>query len=105
VLPLNGKAGLDQLSWLAPSRWGFAATASTVDLVRITPPGAAIKPDPLWRHLPHVWLLDMSLQAALAVVFAFIAWRRLLGQSRGRRRPATAVGRRSLRRPAGAAQR
>ena len=86
VLPLNGKVGLDQLSWLAPSRWGFAASASTVDLARITPPGAGIKPDPLWRHLPHVWLLDMGLQAALAVVFAFIGWRRLLRQSRGRRR-------------------
>ncbi len=89
VLPLNGKLGLDQLSWLAPSRWGFGATASTVDLVRITPPGGSvIKPDPLWRHLPHVWLLDMGLQAALAVAFAFIAWHRLARRSPGRSRPA-----------------
>ena len=24
VLSLDGKAGLDQLAWIAPSRWGFA---------------------------------------------------------------------------------
>ena len=32
IFALNGKAGLDQVSWLSPSRWGFAATASTANL-------------------------------------------------------------------------
>ena len=32
VLPLNGMNGLSQLSWIAPSRWGFGAVASTVNL-------------------------------------------------------------------------
>ena len=38
VLPLNGKVGLNQLSWITPSRWGFASTASTVKLNVISPP-------------------------------------------------------------------
>ena len=29
VFRLNGMAGLGQLSWLSPSRWGFGAVAST----------------------------------------------------------------------------
>ena len=32
VFALNGKAGLEQVAWLSPSRWGFAAPASTADL-------------------------------------------------------------------------
>ena len=32
VLPLVGKPGLAQLAYIAPSRWGFAAVASTVNL-------------------------------------------------------------------------
>ena len=32
VFSLAGKAGLEQVAWLAPSRWGFAATASTSNL-------------------------------------------------------------------------
>jgi len=29
VFVVNGKVGAEQLSWIAPSRWGFAATAAT----------------------------------------------------------------------------
>ena len=32
VVPLTGKAGLQQLAWIVPSRWGFGAVASTVNL-------------------------------------------------------------------------
>ena len=38
VFRLNGKAGLEQFSWLSPSRWGLGATASTIDLNQVTPP-------------------------------------------------------------------
>jgi ABC-type multidrug transport system ATPase subunit len=85
VLPLNGKVGLNQLSWIAPSRWGFAATASTVKLNVISPPVAGL-PDPVWDHKPGVWLLDMGLMVVLALVFTIIAWRRLVGLSPGRKR-------------------
>ena len=39
VVPLANNQGLKQLSMIAPSRWGLAATASTVNLNVITPPG------------------------------------------------------------------
>jgi ABC transport system ATP-binding/permease protein len=38
VFALHGKAGLEQVSWIAPSRWGFAATASTINLNEIQLP-------------------------------------------------------------------
>jgi ABC-type multidrug transport system ATPase subunit len=85
VLPLNGKIGLNQLSWIAPSRWGFAATASTVKLNVISPPVSGL-PDPVWDHKPVIWLLDMGLMVVLALVFTLIAWRRLVGLSPGRKR-------------------
>jgi hypothetical protein len=28
VLPINGRAGLEQLAWLSPSRWGLGATGA-----------------------------------------------------------------------------
>ena len=37
VFTVNGKAGAEQLAWLAPSRWGFAATASTANYNVIVP--------------------------------------------------------------------
>jgi ABC-type multidrug transport system ATPase subunit len=44
VFALNGKAGIDQISWLSPSRWGFAATASTSNLNVIMPGGTVVTP-------------------------------------------------------------
>ncbi|WP_188113435.1 FHA domain-containing protein [Nocardioides humilatus] len=34
-----GRLGLEQIAWLAPSRWGYAATSSTMGLVRGLGPG------------------------------------------------------------------
>jgi ABC transport system ATP-binding/permease protein len=85
IIRLNNMAGLSQLSWLSPSRWGFAAAASTVDLNNVTPPPPGTPPDPLWNHTPHVWFLDMGMLVVLAVVFASITWWRLRQASPGRR--------------------
>ena len=71
VLPLAGLAGLSQLAWLAPSRWGFAAAASTVNLNILIPP-AGNNTDSLWKHDGHVWLRDMGLTLVLAVVFVLL---------------------------------
>ncbi len=79
VIALPGKVGLEQLAWITPSRWGFGATAATVDLNRISPPGE-IRFDPVWDHRPATWLTDMALQFLLAAVFTTVAWRRLARQ-------------------------
>ena len=85
VFPLAGMAGLSQLSWLSPSRWGMGALASTARL-NILNPVMGNNPDPLWQHTPHIWLMDMSLQIALGLVFILFARRRLGRLSPGRRR-------------------
>ena len=41
IFPLTGKVGLEQVSWLSPSRWGFAAVASTVEPERDPAAGGA----------------------------------------------------------------
>jgi len=77
LLSLNGTAGLKQLAWLAPSRWGFAAVASTVNLNVINPSVAGNFTDPLWDHSAANWLRDVGILIGLGVVFALLAWLRL----------------------------
>jgi ABC transport system ATP-binding/permease protein len=93
IFPLHGKAGIGQLSWLSPSRWGFAATASTADLNKIGPPlqtgsasGAAVPPDPLWNHTASTWLIDMGILLLLALALALVTWWRLAKMGPARRR-------------------
>ena len=74
VIRLNGSAGLEQLAWLTPSRWGFAAVASTIDLNHVTPPPPGASPDPLWNHSVHAWAVSMALQLVLAAAFALATW-------------------------------
>lgn len=46
------RAGIEQLSWFVPARWGYAAAASTVDLrTLMIDPGS----DALWRHTAGAW--------------------------------------------------
>ena len=84
VFRLNGMAGLGQLSWLSPSRWGFAAAASTSNLNHVTPPPPGSTPDPLWQHTPHIWLLDMAMQLLLTAVLIALTWWRLRQANPGR---------------------
>ncbi len=76
VLSLSGKAGLTQLAWLAPARWGFGAVASTSNL-NVINPSAGNFTDPLWNHTAKTWLVDMGLTFALAVIYALLTWLRL----------------------------
>jgi ABC transport system ATP-binding/permease protein len=76
VLALSGKAGLSQLAWLAPARWGFGAVASTVNLNVITPALTSLA-DPLWAHSADNWLRDMGILIGLAVIFLLLAALRL----------------------------
>ena len=76
VVPLGKQPGLSQLAWLAPSRWGFSAVASTVNLDKINPPVGAIS-DPLWTQTSTNWLRDMGIMIGLAAAFTLLAWIRL----------------------------
>ncbi len=85
VFAIAGKVGLEQVAWLSPSRWGYAATAATAKLNKLVPPAPGSPVDSLWRHNPHTWLMDMGVLLALGIVFAFLTWRRLLKQGPGRK--------------------
>jgi ABC transport system ATP-binding/permease protein len=74
LIPVTGRLVLDQMSWLVPARWGFAASASTVDLNNVE---AGLPVDRLWRHVRSAWLFDMGILVLLAVVFAGIVRFRL----------------------------
>ena len=75
MVPVTGRLGLDQLSWLMPARWGYAAAASTVDLRHLVPP-TLLPQDQFWQHTRHFWLLDMGMLAGLTVSYAcFVRWK------------------------------
>jgi len=74
IFPMAGRMPLEQLSWVAPTRWGYAATASTVGL-------KYAGSDPLWRHTPVVWLGSLLALAALTTIFTAYA-RRVLRETR-----------------------
>jgi ABC transport system ATP-binding/permease protein len=85
VFAIAGKAGLEQVAWLSPSRWGFALTASTSNLNVIMPPQPGTPTDPLWAHTANAWVIDMAALIVLGAVFALLAWWRLVRQGPGRR--------------------
>ncbi len=75
MVPVTGRLGLDQLSWLMPARWGYAAASSTVD-VRHLVSGSLLPQDRFWQHTRKIWLFDMGMLAALAVLYAgFVRWK------------------------------
>ncbi|MBD9735798.1 ATP-binding cassette domain-containing protein, partial [Streptomyces sp. H28] len=69
LLKLDGVPGLEQLSWLVPSRWALGAMAGTVDLARMSP--GDLTSDPIMRHSAGVWLLDVGMLVVLSALFAF----------------------------------
>lgn len=52
----------------------------------ISPVLPGTKPDPLWSHGAHVWLVVMAPQLARMVVFIALAWSRLASAGPPRRR-------------------
>uniref|UniRef100_UPI0018D145AC ATP-binding cassette domain-containing protein n=1 Tax=Mycobacterium sp. Marseille-P9652 TaxID=2654950 RepID=UPI0018D145AC len=64
---------LDQLSWATPARWGFAASASTIDAHRLIP-GPTDPKDQHWDHKASAWLFDMAMLGVLSVVYSAIVW-------------------------------
>ncbi|OBA78505.1 ABC transporter ATP-binding protein [Mycobacterium sp. 1164966.3] len=73
MVPVTGRFFLDQLSWTMPSRWGYAASASTVDLWTLMP-GPLGSKDSHWLHKPGKWLFDMGMLVLLSVIYAGIVW-------------------------------
>jgi ABC-type multidrug transport system ATPase subunit len=68
MIPVTGRTGLDQMSWITPARWGYAASASTVDL-RTLVPGTLTPQDSHWEHSKSAWLFDMAMLVILSFFY------------------------------------
>ncbi|MBS9534076.1 ATP-binding cassette domain-containing protein [Mycobacterium sp. M1] len=105
MIPVTGRFGLDQASWVTPGRWGFAAGASTIDFNHLlhhdadpancmpapspkdpnpaVPAGCTpaiqvtqIPQDNLWKHTKGIWFLDMAMLILLSTVYAgIVRWK------------------------------
>jgi len=75
MIPVTNRPVLDQMSWLTPARWGFAASASTVDLTTLVP-GPLTPKDRWWQHTASSWWFDMAMLAGLSVGYlALVRWK------------------------------
>jgi ABC-type multidrug transport system ATPase subunit len=74
LITLVGTWGYDQISWFIPAQWGFAASASTVDLRRVDALAADAQ---MWTHYVGWWMFDMVMLVLLGAVWAGIARYRL----------------------------
>jgi ABC transport system ATP-binding/permease protein len=78
LFALPGNTPLEQIAWLSPTRWGYAAAASTVDLRRLVP--LRDFQDPLWTHSVWSWWRAVGLlvlQLVVLVAAARLGMRRL----------------------------
>ncbi|KUI48377.1 ABC transporter ATP-binding protein [Mycobacterium sp. GA-1199] len=81
MIPVTDRIVLDQMSWFTPARWGFAASASTIDLIRLVP-GPLTPNDRHWEHSAGTWLFDMAMLALICIGYtAFVRWRIRLASS------------------------
>jgi ABC transport system ATP-binding/permease protein len=73
LVQLVSKWGLQQISWFVPAQWGFAASASTVDLRRVDALAANAE---MWTHYSGWWVFDMIMLIAFGVIAAgFVLYR------------------------------
>lgn len=74
LITLVGTWGYDQVSWFVPAQWGFAASASTVDLHRVDAQAADIL---VWAHYAGWWIFDVLVLAGFGALWAGFARYRL----------------------------
>jgi energy-coupling factor transporter ATP-binding protein EcfA2 len=69
LFPLHGRAGLEQLAWLSPARWGYAAGASVTGTGSLPSLGG----DPLWKHHTGTFLFDVLMLLVITGVYLAVA--------------------------------
>ncbi|MEU2158481.1 FHA domain-containing protein [Streptomyces sp. NPDC019396] len=75
LLDLDGVLGMEQIAWLVPARWAFAAMSDTVDIARIVP--GPDTDDPLFEHSAALWAQNMAVMAVYCVFLWFVLARLL----------------------------
>lgn len=76
--------GLQQISWFVPAQWGFAASASTVNLRRTDALAANVL---TWTHYSGWWIFDMVMLGLFGAVAAGFTLYRLRSPLPGQHRP------------------
>jgi ABC-type multidrug transport system ATPase subunit len=75
MIPVTGRAGLNQLSWLTPGRWGYAAGASSIDFPDLVKVKQIPTNDPIWQHSQHILFFDLGMLAALSLFYGgYVRW-------------------------------
>lgn len=75
MIPVTNRLGLDQMSWATPARWGFATSASTIDLTTLCPVPQVPK-DSHWKHTAGAWTFDMAMLVVLSIFYlSFVRWK------------------------------
>ncbi|QFQ96297.1 FHA domain-containing protein [Streptomyces phaeolivaceus] len=75
LFALHGSPGVNEFSYLMPSRWAVAAAGATLDFNNISPPKEAGDTDPLWDHTVGAYSLDMIALVVLGVICGFLVAR------------------------------
>ncbi|MEU1895880.1 ABC transporter ATP-binding protein/permease [Streptomyces pristinaespiralis] len=66
---LHGTVGVNEFSYLMPSRWAVAAAGTTLDFNKINPnTDDPTSTDPLWDHEAAAWGMDMAALIALGAL-------------------------------------
>ena len=74
MIPVTDRIVLEQISYVFPSRWGFAAGSSTIDLRTLF---VNAQPDPIWQHTGGFWFLDAVMLIVLTALLSTMTWWRL----------------------------
>lgn len=75
LFALHGSIGVNEFSYLMPSRWAVAAAGATLDFNNISPPKEKGDTDPLWDHTVGAYSLDMIALIVLGVICGFLVAR------------------------------
>ncbi|MGW1893072.1 FHA domain-containing protein [Streptomyces sp. NPDC002004] len=76
LFTLHGSVGVNEVSYLMPSRWAVAAAGATLDFNKINPnKDDPTNTDPLWDHDVATWGMDMAALLALGVLCGFFVAR------------------------------
>ncbi|OBJ00852.1 FHA domain-containing protein [Mycobacterium sp. 1465703.0] len=75
MIPVYQRIGLEQMAWLTPARWGYAAGASSIDFPSLVKVKQIPTNDPIWQHSKHIFVFDMFMLAALSIGYTgFVRW-------------------------------
>ncbi|OBF61444.1 ABC transporter ATP-binding protein [Mycobacterium sp. 852002-53434_SCH5985345] len=75
MIPVYQRFGLEELAWLTPARWGYAAGASSIDFPSLVKVKQIPINDPIWQHSKHIFVFDMAMLAFLSIAYTgFVRW-------------------------------